>query len=61
MQEVVKLVDDPTVHHVTDKTVMTMTAIKSYMQSKGWYYNGRRDGGYQYLPSQRATRLTVEV
>lgn len=61
MQEVVKVVDDPRIGTITDKTVMTMTAIGEYMQAKGWYYNGRRNGGYQYLPSQRATRLTVEV
>lgn len=59
MQEVVKTVDDPRIGTVKDKTVMTMTAIGKYMAQKGWYYNGRRNGGYQYLPSSKATVLTI--
>jgi hypothetical protein len=63
MQEVVKAVDgDPYIETVTDKTVMSMTAIKTHLLSRGWYYAGHKGGGYVYMPKQYgATRLTVEV
>ncbi len=62
MQEVVKVVDDPRIGTITDKTVMTMTAIKTHLLSKGWYYAGHKGGGYVYMPRQNgAVRLTVEV
>lgn len=59
--EVVKTVDDPRIGTVTDKTPLTLTALDKWLRDRKWYYNGRRGGGFQYLPSQRATRLKIGV
>ena len=61
MLKVVKTVDDPKVGTVTDKTPLTLTALDKWLKARKWYYNGRRGGGFQYLPSQGATRLKISV